>query len=177
MKQSEKSINHEWGDVAWAFTNHKSITAALSLSNAIIISPEICDHNTTDSSWEWHILFPVLVFSVFFDFVLEVWDIAVSKHHVGCFNEVVHWDVKLHSIGRNIDLYVIEHSEERENKWNQTSMAWAREVGNDTIDDSSEDWLDVESLLGFSQFWFCICIEILLANKSTALCRIHLMVS
>ena len=182
-KQSEKSIDHEGGNATWALSNHESIAATLSLFDAIVVCPEISDHNTSDSTRERDVLLPVLVLSVFFNLVLEVGDIAVSEHNIWGFNEVVHWDVKLHSIGWDPDCEVVEHSEEREYESDETRVAWAREVSNDTIDNASENRLDVETFLSTSKFWFffdflTLCKEILaFLNMSFTLCWIHLMIS
>ena len=79
---SEKSIDHKGGNATRALSNHESIATTLSLFDAIVVSPEISDHNTSDSTRERDVLFPVLVLSVFFNLVLEVGDIAVSKYNI-----------------------------------------------------------------------------------------------
>ena len=79
---SEKSIDHKGSNATRALSNHESIAATLSLFDAIVVSPEIRDHNTSDSTRERDVLLPVLVLSVFFNLMLEVGDIAVSEHNI-----------------------------------------------------------------------------------------------
>ena len=108
---SEGCVNEKREDFSNAETDIQSDSGVNSFIDATEVLPEVRDENTTDASSEGRILFPVLPYSVRHYLGLEMRDITVGVDNVACFKQGVEGHVKLHSVGWDPNLVMINHAE------------------------------------------------------------------